>query len=171
MEIPMHATPRDADAVEARVVIRRPVEEVFGFYRDFRHLPNFLGDVMAVDRVGPAIFRWTVEGPLGIRVRWTIRITEERANELIRYETVAWRPFMARWEVRFVAATDAGETEVREVMKTPFGRFGRAILAFLRRPPEQEVRANLRRLKELLETGRVSDTTRSVRGKFRKRTA
>jgi uncharacterized membrane protein len=27
--------------IEASVTIRRPVEEVFGFYRDFRNLPTF----------------------------------------------------------------------------------------------------------------------------------
>jgi len=52
------------DATEAVVAIRRPVEDVFRFYRDFRNLPRFLGDVMAIDQTGPAAYRWTVQGPL-----------------------------------------------------------------------------------------------------------
>jgi uncharacterized membrane protein len=45
---------------------------------------------MDIEQIGPATSRWTIQGPLGIRAHWTIRVTEERTNELIRYETVAY---------------------------------------------------------------------------------
>jgi uncharacterized membrane protein len=67
------------------VTISRPVEDVFAFYRDFTNLPKFLGDVMAIEPTGPGTTRWTIQGPLGIKAHWTMRVTEERANELIRY--------------------------------------------------------------------------------------
>jgi uncharacterized membrane protein len=80
---------RNENTIEASVTIRRSVEDVFRFYRDFRNLPSFLGDVMAIEQTGPVTSRWTIQGPLGIRAHWTIKVTGERANELIRYETVA----------------------------------------------------------------------------------
>jgi uncharacterized protein YndB with AHSA1/START domain len=43
--------PLDDDTIDATVTIRRPVEEVFAFYRDFRNLPRFLGDVVAVEPI------------------------------------------------------------------------------------------------------------------------
>ena len=73
--------------VEGRVTIKCPVEKVFEFYRNFKNLPSFLGDVMAIDETGPATSRWTIQGPLSIQTHWTIRVTEERINELICYET------------------------------------------------------------------------------------
>src|SRR5260370_37962145 len=51
--------PRDENTIEASVIIQRPVEKVFGFYRDFKNLPSFLGDVMAIEQIGPATSRWT----------------------------------------------------------------------------------------------------------------
>ncbi len=63
--------PRDRNSIEARVTIHCPVERVFAYYRDFRNLPSFLGDMMAVEPIGPATFRWTIQGPLGIRAHWT----------------------------------------------------------------------------------------------------
>jgi len=51
-------------------------------------------------------------------------------------------------------------------MKAPLGQFGRAALALIGKFPAQEVTANLRRLKQLLETGHISDTSYAVRGKF-----
>src|SRR5262245_59833346 len=65
------------DTIEASVTIQRAVGEVFRFYRDFKNLPSFLGDVMAVEQIGPATSRWTIQGPLGIRATWTIKVTEE----------------------------------------------------------------------------------------------
>jgi uncharacterized membrane protein len=153
-------------AAEASVVIRRPPEEVFRFYRDFRNLPRFLGDVMAVELVGPVDSRWTIQGPLGMRLAWTIRVTEERTNELIRYETVKPPPLKGFWAIHFAQGSNAGETEVREVIKAPLGGLGRAALALFGKNPEKEVVANLNRLRELMETGRVTDTSYAVRGKF-----
>lgn len=47
----------DGNTIEAHVNIHSPAEEVFEFYRDFRNLPAFLGDVMAIEQVGPATSR------------------------------------------------------------------------------------------------------------------
>jgi len=51
-------------------------------------------------------------------------------------------------------------------MKVPLGALGRAALALIGKFPAQEVDSNLHRLKQLMETGRVTDTTYSVAGKF-----
>jgi uncharacterized membrane protein len=156
---------RDENTIEASVTIQRPVEKVFGFYRDFKNLPSFLGDVMAIEQTGPATSRWTIQGPLGIRAHWTIHVTEERADNLIRYETVSAPGLRTCWEIYFAAPRE-GETEVREVMKAPLGRLGRAALALIGKFPAEEVSANLHRLKQVMETGRVTDASYSVRGKF-----
>jgi uncharacterized membrane protein len=161
--------PQDENTIEGRITIERPVGRVFEFYRDFSNLPSFLGDVMAIAQVGPTISRWTIQGPLGIRINWKIKVTEERTNELIRYETVTSPGLRTYWEIYFATGSQVGETEVREVMKAPFGRLGRAALALIGKFPAEEVTANLHRLKEVMETGKVTDTSYSVAGKFSQR--
>jgi hypothetical protein len=71
--------------------------------------------------------------------------------------------------VHFVPGSQVGETEVREVMKIPFGKLGRAALGVIGKFPAEEVSSNLHRLKEIMETGRVTDTGYSVAGKFAQR--
>jgi uncharacterized membrane protein len=154
------------NTIQASVTIQRPVNEVFSFYRDFKNLPDFLGDVIAIEQLGPATSRWTIQGPLGIRVNWTTRVTEERANELIRYETATLPGLKTYWEIHFAPGPQAGQTEVREVMKTPLGKLGRAALALIGKFPAEEVSSNLHRLKQIMETGRVTDTSYSVPDKF-----
>ena len=158
--------PRDENTIEASVTIHRPVEEVFRFYRNFQNLPRFLGDVWDIEQIGPATSRWAIQGPLGIRTNWTMKVTEERTNELIRYETATSPLLRTSWEIHFASGSKAGETEVREVMKIPLGRLGRAALALLGKFPAEEVAANLHRLKQVMETGKVTDTSYSVAGKF-----
>jgi uncharacterized membrane protein len=157
------STPRDGDTIEASVIIQRPVEEVFAFYRDLRNLPSFLGDVMAIEQIDATTYRWTIQGPLGIRGHWTTKVTEERPNELLRYETAETG---TAWEVHFATGPQAGSAEVREVMRAPLGRVGRLALALIGKSPNEEVRANLHRLKQKMETGHVTDTSYAVAGKF-----
>ena len=71
----MQAKPAHQESVtqiEDGVVIQKPVAEVFAFYRDFQNLPHFLGDVVAVEPKGDNQTRWTIQGPLGVRIHWTV---------------------------------------------------------------------------------------------------
>jgi uncharacterized membrane protein len=157
---------RDQNLIEVTVTIQRPVSEVFGFYRDFKNLPRFLGDVMAIEPIGPTTSRWTIEGPFRIQAHWTIEVTEERENKFIRYETVTSPKTRTYWEIYFSTGPKAGETEVREVMKVPGGKLMRAALALIGKYPAREVAANLHRFKQVMEAGNVTDTTYAVPGKF-----
>jgi uncharacterized membrane protein len=157
---------RDQNLIEVTVTIQRPVSEVFGFYRDFKNLPRFLGDVMAIEPIGPTISRWTIEGPFRIQAHWNIEVTEERENKFIHYETVTSPTTRTYWEIYFSPGPKAGETEVREVMKVPGGKLMRAALALIGKYPAREVAANLHRFKQVMEAGNVTDTTYAVPGKF-----
>ena len=78
-------------------------------------------------------------------------MTEERTNELIRYETVAPPRLRTSWEIHFDSGSEPTQTEVREVLRPPLGRLGRAALAIIGKLPAQEVSSNLHRLKQAME--------------------
>ncbi|KKJ95843.1 hypothetical protein LQ51_26280 [Micromonospora sp. HK10] len=148
------------------MTIERRVADVYTFYRDFANMPRFLGDVMASEQIGPGTYRWAIRGPLGVRLHSTVRLVEERPNQLLRYETTAAPGMRTHWTVRFAPGSDPARTDVYEVLRIPFGKVGRAALTLVGKPPGAEVAANLRRLKQLLETGEVTDTEHAVAGKF-----
>ena len=148
---------RLAGTVTGDVVIRGPVRVVYGFYRDFTNLPRILGDVVAVEQITGTTYRWIVAGPLGSLLPMTVTITEQRVNQLIRYQTGGPRPLRGRWELTFAVDTDSGGTRVREQLVVPLGAIGRAVLALIGKFPDREVTANLTRLKQLLEIGDGSD--------------
>jgi uncharacterized membrane protein len=154
------------DTIETSVSIKRSVADVFRFYRDFTNLPKFLGDVMAVHQLDPVTYRWTIQGPLRIQANWTVKVSQERNNESIHYETITSPALKTHWGIHFAPGSTADETELREVMKGPFGRLGRAALALIGKFPAEEASSNLHRLKQLMETGKVTDKSYSVAGKF-----
>jgi uncharacterized membrane protein len=151
--------------IEETVVIARRVEDVFAFYQDFRNLPDVLGDVVRVEATGGRTSRWTITAPLGLELHWTVVVTDVRPNAFIAYQTESVAT-PARWEVSFSPGAEPGTTVVREVMSIPGGLIVKAVLAAVGKPPAQEVHANLRRLKELLETGHVTTRDYAVAGKF-----
>ena len=152
--------------IDKTVIIARPVPEVYAFYRDFRNLPRFLGDVVKVEITGPTTSRWTMQAPFGIQIRWTTEVVEERPNEFIHYQTSNSPKWRTSWEIHFSSGSEEGQTEVRERMAIPLGKLGRAALGLLGKFPASEVSANLHRLKQVIESGTVTDTSYSVSGKF-----
>jgi uncharacterized membrane protein len=137
--------------VTGDVLIRRPVHEVYRFYRDFTNLPRFLGDVVAVQQLTDTAYRWVVAGPFGMRIRLRVTVTEQRVDRLIRYRTSGLLPLHGRWEVSFAPESDAATTRVREHLVIPLGAVGRAVLAVIGKFPDREVKANLTTLQQVLE--------------------
>jgi hypothetical protein len=95
-----------------------------------------------------------------------VKLTDECLNTLIGYETTGVPSLRVRWEIYFEPGACLEETVVRSVMISPLGALGRAVLALIGKFPAQEQSANLQRLKQLLETGKVTGTSYAVPGKF-----
>jgi uncharacterized membrane protein len=152
---------RPSARIVETIVIERPVEDVF----DFPNLPDFLGDVVRVEATGDRTSRWTIQAPLGLDLHWTVIVTDMRPNAFIAYQTDSIAA-PTRWEVSFSPSSRPATTLVREVMSMPGGLIAKVALAAVGKPPAKEVRANLKRLKELLETGRVTTMDYAVADKF-----
>jgi uncharacterized membrane protein len=164
----MQAEPADQESmtqIEDRVVIEKPPGDVFAFYRDFRMLPRFLGDVVAVEPKNENQTLWTIQGPLGVKAHWTAVVTEIAENRHIFYETSS-DVLKIRWRVYFSPGATPQQTIVREVMLVPGGKVTEFALALIGKRPAAEVHSNLNRFKQLLETGRATDTSNAVVGKF-----
>jgi hypothetical protein len=81
------------------------------------------------------------------------------------YETSS-KIFKAKWEIYFSHGKSAKETIVREVLIQLGGWIGKFVLTMIGKHPASEVHSNLRRLKQMIEAGRVTDTSNSAAGKF-----
>lgn len=139
------------------ITVNRPAEELYRFWRDSSKLPSFMAKIESVRVIGPGRSHWIATGPLGLPFEWEADVVEERENQLIAWRSIAGSEIDTVGSVWFRPAPGGRGTEVTvELEYTPPGRELTAQLAKLvGQAPEQQLRQDLQRFKQLMETGRI----------------
>jgi len=154
------AYPDSTVEVTKTILINRQPEVLYRYWRDFENLPRFMRNLERVEVTASKTSRWTAKGPAGAWVRWDAEITEDRANEYIAWRSLENADVENSGSVRF-SATPAGRgTLVAVEMRyhPPAGALGATIAKIFGRAPEQQVEADLRRFKQVMETGEIITT-------------
>ncbi|MFC6023557.1 SRPBCC family protein [Plantactinospora solaniradicis] len=148
---------RRAIRASATVTINRPADEVYRFWRDFENLPRFMYHLESVRSDGDGRSHWTVKAPAGRRVEWDAEIVEDHLSEVITWRSVRGARVPNAGRVRFARAAGGRGTEVRVDLAyaPPGGAVGRAVAKLFGEEPEQQIRDDLRRFKQVIETGEV----------------
>lgn len=143
--------------VAKSITINRPAHELYRFWRNFEALPRFMLHLKSVDDLGDGRSRWVARAPAGTEVAWTAEITADEADELIAWRALEDSAVYHRGVVRFEPAPAGRGTVVRVelVYHPPAGAFGVALARLLGEEPGQQVDADLRRFKQVMETGEV----------------
>jgi uncharacterized membrane protein len=139
------------------ITIRRSPEDVYQFWRDFRNFPTFLSHLDSVAVLDERRSHWTARGPAGRHVEWDAEIIEDEANQVIRWRSLPGSRVGNSGEVRFTAAPGDRGTEVRVQInyRPPAAELGTVIARLFGQEPTQQVQADLRKVKQVLETGEV----------------
>jgi uncharacterized membrane protein len=136
------------------IVIDRPPSELFQFWRDFSNLPHFMQHLDDVTVLSPTQSVWTAKAPAGTRVRWEAQIINEIEGELIAWQSTENADVATAGSVRFVPAMGGGtEIIVHLQYEPPAGKLGAFVASLFGEEPSQQIRADLHRLKALLESG------------------
>ncbi|WP_436757420.1 SRPBCC family protein [Streptosporangium sp. V21-05] len=151
--------------LRAAITINRPRQEVYLYWHDFENLPRFMTHLESVETTGDGHSHWKATGPLK-PVEWDAEIVEDRSGELIAWRSMPGALVGNSGSVRFADAPGGRGTEVRVnlMYDPPGGRAGMAFAKLLGEHPEQQVRDDLRRFKQVLETGEVVRSEGSPEG-------
>ncbi len=146
--------------VERAVVVDRPVEEVYRFWRKLENLPRFMTHLESVRTDPNGISRWAARGPLGAVFEWKARTISEKENELIAWESLEGSDVDSVGTVRFERAPGGRGTIVRVNLKynPPAGSVGRLAADLFGKSPERQIEEDLRHFKQILEAGEISTT-------------
>src|SRR3954470_10968098 len=98
--------------VSRSVTIRRPVEEVYGFWRNFEHLPRFMHHLQSVVNTGAGRSHWIASAPAGKTAEWDAEITEEGPGSRIGWRSLSGSDIQHAGVVRFRQAPAHRGTEV-----------------------------------------------------------
>jgi uncharacterized membrane protein len=150
--------------VKEQITIGRPPEELYRFWRDFQNLPRFMEHLEAVRVIDDRRSHWTARAPGGSSVEWTAEITEDRPDERISWRSAGHADVPNSGTVRFVAAPGSRGTEVHVELRydPPGGKLGALVAKLFGEEPGQQVHGDLRRLKQVIETGEVMHSDASI---------
>jgi uncharacterized membrane protein len=143
--------------VERAVTINRSPEELYRFWRHFQNLPRFMQQLESVESIGDHRSHWVAKAPAGATVEWDAEVYNERENEFIAWRSLEGADVDHAGSVYFRPAPGGRGTEVKVTLEysPPGGKLGAAIATLLGKNPEQQIREDLRRLKQLMEAGEI----------------
>ncbi|HYE61885.1 MAG TPA: SRPBCC family protein [Phycisphaerales bacterium] len=152
--------------VEEAVTVQAPAAQVYAFWRDFTNLAQFMKHVKSVEVLDEKRSHWVVEGPAGKDVEWDAEIINEEEGRLISWKSLPGAEVDNTGTVQFREAPAGRGTEVRVVLEylPPAGKLGLAIAKAFGKTPGAQVRDDLRRLRQIIETGEVPTTEGQPRG-------
>jgi uncharacterized membrane protein len=157
---------RDDDEVLVgrTVSIYRSRQELYDFWRDFRNLPLFMENIEAVEVMDGNLSHWVVRGPAGADLEWDSRITEDVPGEVIAWRSVEGASVDNSGRVEFRDSPNARGTIVSVTIAydPPGGKLGKVFAKIFRREPAIQARHELRRFKQLMETGELPTSALTV---------
>jgi len=154
--------PKGDSLVARAVTINRPAAELYAYWRDFRNLASFMDNVVSVSPIDDRRSHWTVKAPGGRTVEWTAVITEERENELIAWASEDGADVPNSGRIDFRDAGARGTVVTATVLyDPPGGAIGKVIAKMFQREPAIQARRDLRRFKQLMETGEIATSSRT----------
>ena len=149
------------------LTINKPREEVYQFWRNLENLPRFMSNLKSVEITGERASHWTAQGPMESSIDWDAEIYEERENELISWRSLPGSEVENSGTVRFADAPGDRGTEVHVWLKynPPGGSASAAFAKLFGEEPGVQVREDLRRFKEIMESCEAATVTGQTSGR------
>jgi uncharacterized membrane protein len=140
------------------VTINRPRAELYSFWRDFKNLPQFMHNVHSVTIQDQIHSHWIIEAPGGKTVEWDSEITQDEPERLIAWQSLKGASVRNSGKVEFLNSPDDRGTVVRVTLTydPPAGAVGKLIARLFQKEPKVQARQDLRRFKQLMETGEIA---------------
>jgi uncharacterized membrane protein len=145
------------------VTINRPRDELYAYWRDFANLPSFMDNIVSVSVLDANRSHWIVKAPAGRTVEWDALITEEREGETIAWASAEGADVPNSGRIDFRDAQGGRGTIVTATIlyDPPAGVVGKVIAKLFQREPAIQARRDLRRFKQLMETGEIATASRT----------
>jgi uncharacterized membrane protein len=161
-----HRAAQSGSPLAKAITINRPVDEVYRFWRDYRNLSRIMKNIHSVEELGDGRTRWRAAGPMGMTVEWEAQTVEDRPNELISWRSEPGSQVHHCGRVLFQPAPGNRGTEVHVQMEyaPPGGMLGEKVAFLFGKDPRQQLGEDLRRFKQVLETGEVVLSEGSIAG-------
>jgi uncharacterized membrane protein len=154
--------------VEGRsaITIKASPEDLYRRWREFERLPTFMFHLESVRETGEGRSHWVAKAAAGSTVEWDAEVVEDVPGERIAWRSLEGASVEHSGSVRFVPAPRGQGTEVHVELRysPPGGGLGTVVAKLFGEEPNQQLADDLRRLKQIVETGEVTRSEGSPSG-------
>lgn len=140
------------------IIINRPREALYGFWRDFENLPQVMSHIDRVDVLDERRSHWVMSLPMGKTLEWDSRVTEDVPNERIAWQAEQSADVPNSGYVEFRSAPGGIGTEVivQLAYEPPGGELGRSVVKLWPQAPGALLKRDLEDLRRRLESGQLA---------------
>ena len=155
----------------ASVTVAKSAPEAYEWWRRLDDLPQFMAHLDEVRTTGAGRSHWRASAPFGQTVEWDAEIVEDAPGQRIAWRSVDRATIDNEGQVRFVPAPGGRGTEVHVRLRyhVPGGRLAAAAARYFGEEPHQQLDDDLRRFKQVVETGEIVRSEGAPGGKRARR--
>jgi uncharacterized membrane protein len=159
-KVPLPRSAKRGFVVSHTEVINRPPEDLYYFWLNFENLPKFMRHLVAVWGQNERRSHWVAKAPAGLTVEWDAEITRKVENELIAWRSLEGADVENTGQVHFERLPENRGTRVKVTLRyqPPGGKVGAAFAKLFGEAPDQQIAEDMRRFKQLMETGEIPST-------------
>ena len=144
--------------VEHSVVIDRPAQQVYDYWRKLENLPQVMSHLESVTTLDDRRSRWVAKAPLGTHVEWEAEIVNDKPGERIGWHSLPGATVDNAGSVQFeTLATGGTRVHVALSYRPPAGPLGAAVARMFGEEPSQQIAEDLQKFKQNFEDGSLKN--------------
>ena len=161
--------PKGVSRVCQTITINRSPQDIFSAWRNFELLPQFMNHLQSVRVMDEKRSHWVAKAPAGTTVEWDAEIVAEEPNKSIAWRSLPGADVHHSGSMRLEPAIGGRGTIVRVdfTYRPPVGQLGKIFAKVLGEEPSKQIRVDLHRFKQMLETGEIARTEGQPAGRLR----
>ncbi len=141
--------------IRTSMVVNKPKDEVYAFWRKLENLPLFMKHLASVTEIDQKHSHWEAVMPGNIgKIKWNAEIVKEEPGYLIGWQSIANSMINNAGKVTFNDASDGRGTEIEAVISyhPPAGDIGAGLAKVLNPVFEKIIKQDIMNFKEYIET-------------------
>lgn len=138
--------------VKVKLLINRPVSEIYSIWRDFENLPKFMGHLQSVNTIDNNTTKWVAEGFGQINsISWTAKIVEEVKDKIIRWQSTPDSQINNSGKVTFTPKVEGTEISISISYQPPLNDDGENTAHFFNPNFKRLIKKDVKNFKFFIE--------------------
>jgi uncharacterized membrane protein len=141
--------------IRTNMIVNKPKDEVYAFWRKLENLPLFMKHLATVTEIDSKHSHWEaiIPGNIG-KIKWNAEIVKEEEGKMIGWQSIANSTINNAGKVVFTEALGGQGTELEVVISyhPPAGEIGAGLARALNPVFERIIRQDVMNFKEYIET-------------------